>query len=310
MKNRDENFVSAVIYIHKGDTNTGRFLEMVNRIFANHFNRYEFICMNDGADEKADAGIRKFKKCHEDVIVSVIHMGFQHGLEAAMNAGVDFSIGDFVFEFDSTYIDYEDKLIMDVYHKALDGNDIVAAVPPASDSKMASRMFYYVYNHFSDTKYDIRTERFRVISRRAINRVCAYGKTIPYRKAVYHSSGLQVAGIQYEIIREKDGLRYEDTKKSNTALDALVIFTSFAYKFSMFLSVAMAVFMIASGIYTGVSYFRQNKPVEGWAPIMGLISLGFFAIFTVLTMIIKYLDILLRFVFKKQKYLISSIEKL
>ena len=310
MKNKDGNFVSAIIYVHRGNSNTECFLEMINRVFASNFRRYEIICINDEADEAANESIRVFKKRHEDVIISIIHMGFQHGLEAAMNAGVDLSIGDFVFEFDSTYIDYEEKLIMDVYGKVLEGYDIVSAVPPALGSKMTSRIFYSIYNHFSDAEYDLQTERFRIISRRAVNRVSAYGKTIPYRKAVYNSSGLEVAGIQYETTGKKDGLKYEDTKRCNTALDALVIFTSFAYKFSMFLSVAMAVFMIISGFYTGVAYFGQNKPVEGWAPIMGLISLGFFSIFTVLTIIIKYLDILLRFVFKKHIYLISSIEKL
>ena len=47
-------------------------------------------------------------------------------LESAMNAGRDIAIGDFVFEFDDVFVDYEPELIMRVYEKLLEGNDIVA----------------------------------------------------------------------------------------------------------------------------------------------------------------------------------------
>ena len=44
-----------------------------------------------------------------------------------MNAGRDIAIGDFVYEFDDIFVDYDEKVIMDVYYKLLTGNDIVAA---------------------------------------------------------------------------------------------------------------------------------------------------------------------------------------
>lgn len=307
MTNKESNFVSVIVYNHKEDTRIGSFLSELYQFFSENFKQYEFICVND-AKEAND--IREFKKKHPDVMISMVHMGFQHGVEASMNAGIDLSIGDFVFEFDSSYMDYKKTLIMDVYRKALEGYDIVAAVPPVEKSKMISKMFYRIYNCFSETENDLMTERFRIISRRAVNRVSAYGKTIPYRKAVYNSSGLKVGNIKYEPEKKIEGFNYVDVKRRNTALDALVIFTNGAYKLSLFLSVAMAIFMVISGVYTGISYLGHNKPVEGWAPIMGLVSVAFFAIFILLTIIIKYMDILLKLIFQKQKYFVSSVEKL
>ncbi len=52
-------------------------------------------------------------------------MGYSHGLEASMNAGIDLSIGDFVFEFDSCFMDFDPDVIMQVYRKSLQGFDIV-----------------------------------------------------------------------------------------------------------------------------------------------------------------------------------------
>jgi len=313
MNQKENNFVSAVIYLREGgeETYSGHFLNMVNTTLAENFKKYEIICVNDGADETVVEEIHKFKSEHKEVIVSMIRMGFRHGLEASMNAGIDLSIGDFVFEFDSCYVDYDRTLIMDVYRKALEGFDIVAATPPQRQSRLSSRLFYGIYNAFSDSNIKLMTERFQIISRRAVNRVSAYSKTIPYRKAVYASSGLNIYNMEYSTTDvQMSGVKSDDEEKGNTAIDSLILFTNLAYKVSVTISILMAVFMIAAGTYTVVAYFGADKPIEGWAPIMGLIAAAFLAIFIILTIIIKYLDVLLRLVFRKQKYLISSIEKL
>lgn len=68
--------------------------------------------------------------------------------------------------------------------------------------------------------------------------------------------------------------------------------------------------MLVAGIYTCITYFGQQRPVEGWAPLMGMLSVGFFGIFLVLTLVIKYLDVILKLIFQRQKYMVSSIEKI
>ena len=224
-----------------------------------------------------------------------------------MNAGIDLAIGDYVFEFDSCYMDYGEELIMDVYRKSQEGFDIVSAVPPVRESRVTSRLFYGVFNRFSSSPYTLQSERFRIVSRRAVNRISAYSLTIPYRKAVYASVGLKMASIRYEPKEEQSGtLCFEETDRGGTAVNALVVFTDIAYKISLAFTMLMAAFMIAAGLYTVIIYIGKNKPVEGWAPIMGLI----FAVFAVLSVIIKYADIILRLVFVRQKYLVSSVDKL
>lgn len=311
MVSKESNFVSAVVYLHSGEKHIYDFLKMLGKTLADNFQKHEIICVNDAAEDMALGGVYRYKEENPDAIISIVQMGFFHGREASMNAGVDLSIGDFVFEFDSCYADYEPELLMDVYRKALEGFDIVAALPPKSQSRLSSRIFYKIYNHFSYSDSDLATERFLVISRRAINRTSAYSKTIPFRKAVYASCGLRIYGMDYVPLQTGAiGAGFNDAEKNNTAIDSLILFTNLAYKVSMFLSIIMAVFMVAAGIYVMVVYLGVNKPVEGWTAIMMLMSVGFFATFLILTIAIKYLDVLLRLVFKRQKYLIAGIEKL
>ena len=73
----------------------------------------------------------------------------------------------------------------------------------------------------------------------------------------------------------------------------------------MFLMVT--VFM---GIYIISDFLNDNtKPVEGWLSTMGFLALGFFGVFALLTIILKYLSVMLNLIFKQQRYLVSDIEK-
>jgi len=49
--------------------------------------------------------------------------------------------------------------------------------------------------------------------------------------------------------------------------------------------------------------------VEGWLSTMGFLALGFFGVFALLTIILKYLSVMLNLIFKQQRYLVSDIEK-
>lgn len=310
MINKEGNFVSAVICLPQEDDGTRHFLDMVAQVLDENFKNYELICVNDAVDNAVIKTVHTFKADNPHVTVSLVNMGHRQGLEASMNAGIDLAIGDYVYEFDSCYVDYEAGLIMKLYWKSQEGYDIVSAVPPRQKSRATSRIFYSVFNRFSASPYALQSERFRIVSRRAVNRISAYSRTIPYRKAVYASVGLNLASVRYDPSTKKSGTRFEETGRGGTAVNALVVFTDIAYKISLVFTMLMAAFMIAAGLYTVIIYIGKNKPVEGWAPIMGLMSLGFFAMFAVLSVIIKYADIILRLVFVRQKYLVSSIDKL
>ena len=48
--------------------------------------------------------------------------------------------------------------------------------------------------------------------------------------------------------------------------------------------------------------FITGHPVEGWTTTMFVITVGFSGLFAVLTIVVKYLSLLVDLVFKQQKY--------
>lgn len=207
MKDKEKNFISAVIYVHNSEKWIGGFLDNIISILECNFEQSEIICVNDGTKDNSVSVIREMSKKAVSTNISVLNMSAYHGLEAAMEAGVDLAIGDFVLEFDYAVQDFDNEVVMKLYDKALQGYDIVSASPDCVQP-VRSTIFYAILNKATDAAYEIRSEKFRILSRRAINRVGSMNKSIPYRKIMYANCGLPEAHIRYSrSILCKGGVR-------------------------------------------------------------------------------------------------------
>lgn len=311
MSNREKNFVSGVIYVHNAENRIEKFLKSIIEVLESNFEHSEIICVDDFSD---DGSVDKIKKISLEVTttcVSIVNMSYFHGVELAMNAGVDMAIGDFVFEFDNTNLDFDKSVIMEIYRRSLEGYDIVSASPRKS-TKLTSKLFYGVFTKFTSQSYKMGTESFRVLSRRVINRINSMNRTVPYRKAIYANCGLNTDNIVYTSVGGRsDGSvdKKERFYRTNLAVDALILFTEAGYSFSMTMTVLMmlmSVFMIS---YSLIMYFIAH-PVEGWTTTILFFSVAFFGLFGILTIIVKYLQLLVNLIFKRKYYSFKSIEKL
>lgn len=302
MNTKEKNFISAVIYLHNDGERAVTFCKAVAAELEAHFAQYELIAVDDACTDATVKALRAWGK-EQAAPLTILHMSLYHGLENAMNAGLDAAIGDYVYEFDSTDMPYPVSCILEAYRTALQGNDIVSVCPSATRNG-GSELFYKIFNANSHSPYQLRTDAFRLVTRRAINRVHASSAHLPYRKAAYAASGLKMADLTFEG-------RLEETRtgRFNLAMDSLALYTDAGFKASMGITLCMMVLALAELLYTVIVFFTGH-PVAGWTTTMFVITLGFAGLFAVLTIVVKYLSLLLDLTFKQQKYLVESIEKL
>ena len=308
---KEKNFISVVVYVYNKEKEVSSFLKCISNTLEKYFEKYEIVCVNDYSRDNSLKKIEEFaNELDNSVALTVLNLSFYQGVEKAMHAGVDLSIGDFVFEFDSMVLDFDEQVIMSVYHTSLMGNDIVGAAAN-TPMKKSSKMFYTLYNAFSRNENKLTSERFRILSRRGINRIQSMSRTLPYRKSVYANCGLKYSIYHYSPIKI-----YSKEKKSNeqeylrwtTAINTLVLFTDIAYKFTTGLTCLMMLVTFGVAIYTVWVFFHAN-PIVGWTTIMLILSFSFFCLFAVLSLIIKYLSLILDLIFNKQKYVVESVYK-
>ena len=311
MKIKNQNFVSAVIYVHNAEAHIGRFLLTIIHTLEENFEHSEIICVNDGSDDSSAAELRKTALRASAASISMVNMSYYHGLEAAMNAGLDLAIGDFVFEFDNTVLDFDESDIMRIYERSLQGYDIVSASPNRK-GRLSSKLFYSVFTRFTNSPYHMTTESFRILSRRVINRISSMNKTVPYRKAVYSNTGFKMDNIVYDVLPDAAGAfgsRKESRYRVGLAIDAMILFTEIGYRFSITMTLmmmAVSVFMVGYSVVT----YMTSHPVAGWTTTILFLSVAFSGLFGILTVVIKYLQLLVNLIFKRKQYIFESIEKL
>lgn len=305
---KENKFVSLVVYLHNAENEIEKFLKTVLPVFEDNFMQFEIICVDDGCTDGTVERLKEYlDKNQASVMVNIVHMSFFHGLEGAMNAGRDLAIGDFIYEFDHVFVDYPIEILLQVYQKVLEGNDIVAA-GSNSRVRLSSRIFYCFYNKTNRGRGKIGPETFRIVSRRAVNRVKSIGQYIPYRKAVYSNCGLRTAVVPYIATETKKKKQYAGERVS-LALDSFIYFTNALETISLTVCGLFLLLTIGMGIYIVRDYFCNDSIVEGWLSTMGFMAAGFFGVFALLTIILKYLSVILNLIFKRQRYLIADIEK-
>lgn len=308
---KEKKFISLVVYLHNVEGYIQHFMSKIIPVCERSFQDFEIVCVDDGCTDGTVERLKEYLEQNQvKAMVNVIHMSFFQGMESAMNAGRDIAIGDFVYEFDDVFVDYQPEMLLKVYEKMLEGNDIVAA-SSRGKLRFTSRVFYALYNLTSRSNNKIGPETFRIVSRRAINRIKSIGQYIPYRKAVYSNCGLSMATLYYESTDKTARVKNKivTSERTSLAFDSFIYFTNVLERLSMAVCAVFLLVTVGVGIYIVFDIFSDSKPVEGWISTMGFLALGFFGVFALLTIILKYLSVVLNLIFKQQRYLIADIEK-
>ncbi len=310
-KVKEKNFISIIVYLRNNADDIQSFLRRVDEIFSENFDKYEFVLVDDSS---SDATVDKAAEIASELTgsITMVNLSWKHGIELAMVAGIDLSIGDFVFEFDRAELDCDVSVIMELYRKCINGIDIVSASPEKM-TKPSSKLFYKILKKLSNKKMALMTETIRILSRRAINRIRLTKIKIIYRKALYHYSGLTIETIKYKSNRKSmctSSLSFSE--KVALASDILISYSNIGSKLAMLLSLLFFLFALSIISYTIIVYLYLGAGhiQEGWTTIMILLSISFAGLFIILAVISKYLSAILLEIQNKPLYVFKKIDKL
>ena len=262
---KEWNFISAIVYVKDDGEKTVNFFNLLHTVLDAHFVQYEIVVVNASRENHTLTKLRKWAEEIEKPL-TIINMSLRQSHEQCMNAGLDMAIGDYVYEFDGTDMPYPEAILWDAYQSAMSGNDIVTVCPKTV--KGWSRMFYRIFNANSNAAYELRTDVFRLVSRRAINRAHAIGDNLPYRKAAYASCGLKMSVLEFD-----GAVEGKKTERFEVAMDSLTLYTNFGYKFSLGLTACMFLATLAELAYT-ITVWLTGNPISGWTTTMFVLTLG------------------------------------
>lgn len=304
---KEKTFISAVVYAHNSESNVVEFLKALTSLLSEKFESYEMILVNDASTDNTLRLVNEQKHLFGGKL-TVINTAWKHGHELAMLAGTDFAIGDFILEIESTQLEYPISLLWNTYEKCCSGYDIVFA-SPKTKLGLSSILFYKLLNRFSYRRLDLRTDSFKIITRRALNTALKSKEKTRYRKILYKGSGFPNITLFFHPTGPIQSNRTL-SEKISFASDTLLSFSNIGLKFTLWLSILFFLGSVIIGIYAISIYLTEKTVALGWTTIMLFLSFSFSGIFLILTVIGKYLVMILEESKRKSAYTIQSIKRL
>ena len=300
MINLIDDYISIVVVINHSNMLLIDYLKKLVSDFSAQFTNFELLVVDNCNNQKFTNIIKESIKG-----ITLIELSRAHSTQEALTAGVDLAIGDFVYEIENLdAIDFNE--LMDIYSECKNGNDFVFLLHKITGYK--SKIFYKILGFIiKDKKYSKFTSTVATIaSRRGLNKIADIGNRIIHRKVAYSLSGLNI-GFKYSNSQHfyKRGLGGD----LSLMIDTFIYYTNVMYKISAWISIF---FLSATSafIFYSVYSFLTKSTVEGWASLSLISSFGFFGIFLMITITIKYLDQIIYISTNHKSYIYRDVIKL
>ena len=236
---------------------------------------YEIILVNDACPQNSWEEIIKI--CKEDQKVIGINLSRNFGQIRAITAGLDKADGDWVVVMDCDLQDRPES-IPELYIKALEGYDVVFARREGrKDSvitKALSRMFYKVYDYFTDGTFDSSICNFSISKRKVINAYC----TMREQNRAY-TMFIRWLGFKQTTIDMSADARYEGKssysfkKKMKLAIEIITSQSNKPLRFSITAGFTIAFFAFIYILYLIIRNLIFHDLQVGWTSVIASIFL-------------------------------------
>lgn len=300
MEALSENYVSVVMVLYNDGEKIESAVKRLDDFLKSHFRYYEFVFVDNASTDDTKEVVLRL-----NVKNTLIEMPVRYKSAQAVEAGIDCAVGDYIFEISDIAVQLEAETLEKMYDTCQQGNDFVFAVPDSS--RMASKIFYHFLNKSLRGQLDtgLTSSVCILSSRRGQNRVAFMGSRIVNRTIAYALVGLPCAYVPAECsYRNRRGFG----QNLSLMIDSFIYYTSAITHLLIGATVLFAVISLGLGIYSVISYFCDNI-VEGWTSTILYISCGFAALFLVMSIIIKYLEHILKNTTKTKEYLYKNLTK-
>ena len=231
---------------------------------------FEIIMVNDKSPDDAWNMITQLAM--KDKRVKGINLSKNFGQHFAITAGLDFVKGDWIVVMDCDLQD-QPKEIEKLYKKAKEGYDVVFGKRSERKDgyfkKLGSKLFYMVYDYFTDTTNRSGTANFGIFSKKVIEnykRMREHNRTFPL---FIRWVGFKTAEIDIEHAKRPEGKSsYNLYRLFYLAFDSIISQSNKPLRLSIGFGFILALFSMIYGIWQVVKFYVWGVPVQGWTSVI------------------------------------------
>lgn len=275
--------VSIVVPCYQEEQNIHDFYRALKNALVNEKFEYEIVFVDDGSKDKTLDIIKQLCQYDSGVIYTSFSRNF--GKEAAMLAGLTYSVGDAVVIMDAD-LQHPPSLIPLMITEYLKGYDQVIARRTRTGEKLGrtvfSRLYYKMINHLVDVQLDDGAGDFRLLSRRAVDALLQLREYNRFSKGLFSWIGFKETVIDYDnVLRPGGKSRWSFSMLLNYGLDGVLSFNNRPLRLSIYLGFVVTLFALVYVIFSFINSLLNGIDTPGYFTLISSVLLigGFQLIF-------------------------------
>ena len=223
--------ISTVVPCYNEESVLESFYNEISKVASEMKNvKFEFLFIDDGSKDETLNIIKKFKSF--DSRVSYISFSKNFGKEAAIYAGLENAVGEYVVIIDAD-LQHPPRLIKDMYYGiAIEGYDSVAAYRKNRKGEgvlrtFFSKKFFKVASRLTHLEFRQGEEDYRMMNRKFVKSVLSIKEKNRFSKGIFQWVGFKVKWIEHENINRIAGTsKWSIIKLFIYSLDGIMSFST------------------------------------------------------------------------------------
>jgi glycosyltransferase involved in cell wall biosynthesis len=236
--------------------------------------QYEVIFVNDGSKDNTLEVLKSLKNSYNGI--RIVNLSRNFGKEAALTAGLDFSLGDVVIPIDAD-LQHPPEIIEEFIKEWENGYDVVLAkrttrTNETFSKKISARLFYKLQSKISEIYIPEDVGDFRLMSRKVVNALSQLPENQRFMKGLFAWVGFKSTTIQYEVAnREMGTSSFNSWKLWNFALEGITSFSTVPLRIWFYIGgfVALIAFLFGCSIILKTLIYGVDMP--GYASMMTVV---------------------------------------
>lgn len=282
--------VSVIAPFHNEAVILGAFVQEISEVLRRTFKHCEIILVDDGSTDgtpqRAEELLSQFDH------LRLVRLSRRFGLDAAVSAGLELAIGDWVVVMDPNTD--PPSIIPDMVERARQGADMIYGVrDKRSDEPLhlrwATNLFYWYAHRVMHLPLQRNATHLRVLSRQAVNATLKIQKRELYMRVLSLYIGFRSEPFPYKLI-ERGGTtrRRSFGEMVNLAIAITIENSAHPLRLLSLLALTASMFNVVYATYVILVYLFKRKVAEGWVTLSLQSALQFFLISLVLTALCEY----------------------
>ena len=233
---------------------------------------FELLFINDGSNDNTLNKIKELVKI--DTRVRFISFSRNFGKEAAIYAGLEQAVGDYVTIMDADLQDPPSMLkemyqVLKIEKYDMAGTRRVTRKGEPPIRSFFARCFYKIINKTSNIEMIDGARDYRLMTRQVVNAVLLLKEYNRYSKGLFSFVGFKTKWLEYENVKRVAGeSKWSFWKLFLYAIEGIVAFTTVPLSIAAILGVVICIVSFIAIIFIIVKTIIFTDPVGGWPSLV------------------------------------------